>query len=998
MPIPSLPLFVAAEQHAQNPEKIAVVDTTKQQSFTFVQLLADAAALRKRIIEQLGLTGDLEERRIAFLVPNGYDYVATQWAVWAAGGVCVPLCTSHPVKELLYTVGDSDPSLVIMHPHFEKIAPSLREGCPDNIPFMGLEPFSRNEAPTLPSFSPPFALTRRALMIYTSGTTSNPKGCVTTHENITFQASCLVKAWEYSPSDCLIHVLPLHHVHGIINGLAASFLSGTTVEMHPKFDPKVIWERWQDHGSSTLFMAVPTIYSRLNDYFDAHIRGTEREGVARAGARALRLVVSGSAALPTPIKEKFAEITGQVLLERYGMTEIGMAISCGLDVQKRIDGSVGWPLPGVEVRLTEKETGRIVDEVDEDGMIEVKGGNVFCEYWRKPEATASEFTADGWFKTGDVAKRDSSGAYFIQGRASVDLIKSGGYKISALEVERKMLAIDTIQEVAVVGLADQEWGQRVAAVVKFREGTTLDLPTLRAELKNEMAPYKIPTVLKVVDGIERNAMGKVNKKVIHSRPLLVAMASEKDNIPTGTESDTSSSIKGINEKALLRKLDYRLLPPLTLLYLLSFLDRSNVGNARLEGMTTDINMCLTLYFIGYVLFEIPCNIILKKTTPRIWLPTLTLAWGVVATLLGVVQNYSGYLSSRFFLGVAESGLFPGVVFYLSMWYKRNEQHYRVALFFSAASLAGAFGGILAWAISHMKGVGNLNGWRWIFILEGLLTIVVSIAAYFWVYNYPSTAEFLSKEEREFVQLRLKNDSDATRDEEFAWSAVLDAFKDPKVWLYGLGFHTMSLPLYTLSLFLPTIIKELGYSAAKAQLLSVPPYAVAFFMTIGVAIASEKTRRRAPFIMGSSAIGCIGYILLLSQHRAGVSYVGTIFAAAGIYPAVAIVLSWPANNVSGQTKRCIANAMQISIGNMGAVLGTQLYRTESSPRFFLGHGFALGYLVANIVVVGVLWEVLRRENSEKERVREVHGLSPLMGDVGDAGEFQGDKDPRWVFQT
>ncbi|KAJ5762536.1 uncharacterized protein N7511_005918 [Penicillium nucicola] len=470
----------------------------------------------------------------------------------------------------------------------------------------------------------------------------------------------------------------------------------------------------------------------------------------------------------------------------------------------------------------------------------------------------------------------------------------------------------------------------------------------------------------------------------------------------GSSPSGSVEVVGINEKALLRKLDYRLLPPLTLLYLLSFLDRSNVGNARLEGMTDDIQMSgdqyltgLTLYFIGYVLFELPCNVVLKNTTPRQWLPTLTLIWGVVATLLGIVQNYPGYLASRFFLGVAESGLFPGVVFYLSMWYKRNEQHYRVALFFSAASLAGAFGGILAWAIAHMKGVGGLNGWRWIFILEGLLTVIVSLLAYFWVYNYPSTAEFLSEEERQFIQLRLKNDSDATFDEEFTWSAVLEAIKDPKVWLYGLGFHTMSLPLYTLSLFLPTIIKELGFSAAKAQLLSVPPYAVAFVLTISVAIASEKTRIRAPFIMGSSALGCIGYILLLSQHRAGVSYLGTIFAAAGIYPAVAIVLSWPANNVSGQTKRCIANALQISIGNLGAVLGTQLYRTESAPRYFLGHGFALGYLVANIIVVAILWLVLRRENAEKERLREAQGLTPLMGDVGDAeGDFQGDQDPRW----
>ncbi|OOQ88616.1 MFS transporter [Penicillium brasilianum] len=479
-----------------------------------------------------------------------------------------------------------------------------------------------------------------------------------------------------------------------------------------------------------------------------------------------------------------------------------------------------------------------------------------------------------------------------------------------------------------------------------------------------------------------------------------------ENGETSPASSSIAEFAGINEKKLLRKLDLHLLPPLTLLYLLSFLDRSNVGNARLEGMTTDIKMTgdqyltgLTLYFIGYVLFEVPANTVLKLTRPSIWLPTLTLIWGVVATLLGVVQNYPGFLASRFFLGVAESGLFPGVVFYLSMWYKRNEQHYRVALFFSAASLAGAFGGILAWGIAHMNGVGGYSGWRWIFILEGLLTIVVSVIAYFWVHNYPTTAKFLTNEEREYIQFRLKNDNDSTRDETFSWSAVLDAFKDPKVWLYGLGFHSLSLPLYTLSLFLPTIIKELGYSAAQAQLLTVPPYAIATMMTVGVAVLSEKTRRRAPFIMGSSALACIGYIILLSQHRAGVSYVGTIFAAAGIYPAVAIVLSWPANNVSGQTKRCIANALQISIGNLGAVLGTQLYRTETSPRFFLGHGFALGYLVANIIVVAVTWWVLKRANAKKAVEREQKGLRPLMGDVGDAeGEFLGDRDPRWVFQT
>jgi MFS family permease len=180
---------------------------------------------------------------------------------------------------------------------------------------------------------------------------------------------------------------------------------------------------------------------------------------------------------------------------------------------------------------------------------------------------------------------------------------------------------------------------------------------------------------------------------------------------------------GLNESRLVRRIDLIVLPPVTLVYLLSFLDRSNVGNAKLEGLTDDIKMTgdqyltgLTLFFIGYVIFEVPCNVVLKLWRPELWLPTLAVIWGTVAALQGVIQNLPGFYLARFFLGVTEAGLFPGIVFYLSMWYKRNERQFRVALFFSAASLAGAFGGILAWGIAHMKGVGGYNGWRWIFIL------------------------------------------------------------------------------------------------------------------------------------------------------------------------------------------------------------------------------------------------------------------------------------------
>ncbi|KAI1267018.1 major facilitator superfamily domain-containing protein [Xylariaceae sp. FL1019] len=474
-----------------------------------------------------------------------------------------------------------------------------------------------------------------------------------------------------------------------------------------------------------------------------------------------------------------------------------------------------------------------------------------------------------------------------------------------------------------------------------------------------------------------------------------------DPARNGSSSD-SEIASPVNEKALLRKIDRHLLPAVGILYLLSFLDRSNVGNAKIDGLLTDINMTgaeyldgLSLYFVGYVLFEVPCNIILKRTSPRVWLPTLTIAWGVVATLLGIVHNASGFLAARFFLGVTESGLFPGVCFYFSMWYKRKERQYRVALFFSAASLAGAFGGALAYGIGKLGGVVWENGWHWIFILEGIVTVLVAASAYAFVYNYPDTAKFLNSDERKFIHQRLAADSDATHDEKFSWGAVRDALKDPKCWLYGLGFHTLSLPLYTLSLFLPTIITNLGYAAATAQLLTVPPYAFAFGTTLGVAILSERMGKRAVFIGGSALFAAIGYITLLGNTdpvaRPGVSYAGVFFAAGGIYPAVALVLSWPTINVSGQTKRATANAMQISIGNIGAVVGTQLYRSNDGPRFILGHSFALGYLVANAIVVSVLAIVLKRENKRREQIGQE------VKDVGEILDWGGDGDPRWRYE-
>ena len=213
-----------------------------------------------------------------------------------------------------------------------------------------------------------------------------------------------------------------------------------------------------------------------------------------------------------------------------------------------------------------------------------------------------------------------------------------------------------------------------------------------------------------------------------------------------------------------------------------------------------------------------------------------------------------------------------------------------------------------------------------------MTVVIAFAAYFFIYNYPATARFLTPRERERVIAWLKEDSDATRDEKFTWEGVAQALKDPKVWLYGLCFHTINLPIVALSSFLPIIILELGYTSAQAQLLTIPPYVAAFIATMITAVFAGRTRLRAPLIITCSALAIIGFVVLITGNRPMVSYGGTILAVCGVYSAAAVVVSWPANNVSGQTKRAVASALQLSIGNIGSVIGTQIYRSKYAPKY------------------------------------------------------------------
>lgn len=463
-------------------------------TFTYAQL--DDAS-RRVAATLLAGADDLNQARVAFLVPPSFMYAAVQRGIWQAGGVAVPLATSHPPPELEYVIRDSGATCVVgLDGARDVLSPLAAAAGARFLPahvMMDTEP-----AAALPHLGAP----RRAMIVYTSGTTGRPKGVVTTHANIGAQVASLVEAWGWTPADRLLLVLPLHHVHGIVNGLGSALAVTATCEIPKGFDAETVWDRLAS-GEITVFTAVPTIYHLLIAAWDA---SPAKQRAWSEGARRLRLMMSGSAALPVQILERWREITGHTLLERYGMTEIGMALSNPLRGERR-PGFVGTPLPDVEVRLVDDNGGPVEDGTA--GELEVRGPNVFLEYWQRPEETKAAFR-DGWFRTGDVAVLES-GAYRLLGRTSVDIIKTGGYKVSALEIEEVLRRHPAIAECAVVGVPDPQWGERVSAAVELRPGTGITIDDLQEWAQALLAPYKLPRALRAVTALPRNAMGKVVK-------------------------------------------------------------------------------------------------------------------------------------------------------------------------------------------------------------------------------------------------------------------------------------------------------------------------------------------------------------------------------------------------------------------------------------------------------------------------------------------------------
>ncbi|KFA48936.1 hypothetical protein S40293_02523 [Stachybotrys chartarum IBT 40293] len=581
--LPRLPVFEAIAGH--DPASTAVVHARSRRTFTYGQLLGDVSRVRDQLRQAARGGVDLEGQRVAILVENGYDYVGasemriplslaettqskltsrfsslcvplvTLLAAVAARAIAVPLSPAFPASELQYILEHSQASLLVSS---AKFAPRAREvlaadelasSPPVHLELAKHASGGASEHVQFGDAHPGAA----GMMLYTSGTTNRPKGVLLPEAVLTAQARSLIEAWNYTPSDRLLHVLPLHHIHGTVNALLTPLFAGSAIEFMFPFNPDAVWSRLaapfiNPAGAATtdkitFFTVVPTVYSRLlhsHRSLSPEMQEATRQAVSPQN---MRLNISGSAALPTPIKAAWSTLShGNVLLERYGMTEVGMALSCGLDFADRVDASVGWPLPSVQARLVDVDSGRVIPPGEEfdaqgrerSGEIQLRGPTIFKEYWRNPEATAKEFVHDedgngSWFKTGDVAVRrpvSSAGQsatqpwargpmYFIQGRISADIIKTGGEKVSALEVERELLSLPEVSEAAVVAVPSGRWGQKVGAVLVLDpdhvQGTWRPMDMRRA-LKGRLANYKIPQVLKIIDTIPRNAMGKINKK------------------------------------------------------------------------------------------------------------------------------------------------------------------------------------------------------------------------------------------------------------------------------------------------------------------------------------------------------------------------------------------------------------------------------------------------------------------------------------------------------
>ncbi|MBW0464046.1 hypothetical protein O181_003761 [Austropuccinia psidii MF-1] len=439
-------------------------------------------------------------------------------------------------------------------------------------------------------------------------------------------------------------------------------------------------------------------------------------------------------------------------------------------------------------------------------------------------------------------------------------------------------------------------------------------------------------------------------------------------------------VESSEERKALWKLDISILPILSMFFLLNYLDRANLGNARVAGLQKDLHMTdyqysisLTATIVPYVAADLPATLLQKKIGPNIFLPTMITIWGIVTTLQGFVRSYSGLIVARILLGIAEGGMFPGIVVYLSTFYSRRELQTRIALFYSSASLSGAFSGLLAYAIVHLDGRASLVGWRWIFIIEGLFTVFWGLLSLFIFPESIDSSKFLTITQKILLKKRLENHGPVIcgEEERFSFSEVLAGLKSPHVLINSLSTFMMGIAVSSLLYFQPTIINSLGYSAVLSQLLSVPPFAVAFIFMLGTAFLSDSLRARGLTACCCTLLSTIGFLIfyLAKTHQRSLKYASLFLSISGSYSTIPALYAWQSNNSEGYYRRATAIALGFVSANSGGVLATWLFPQSEKPQYRTGTRVDLICSIGIVItsIINLLW--LRSSNSYKQTHRE-----------------------------
>ncbi|KAH7375528.1 MFS transporter [Plectosphaerella cucumerina] len=454
---------------------------------------------------------------------------------------------------------------------------------------------------------------------------------------------------------------------------------------------------------------------------------------------------------------------------------------------------------------------------------------------------------------------------------------------------------------------------------------------------------------------------------------------EKDDLHHASASGSASPVTGsdfddpVEARRVVRKVDWRLIPLLTFLYTLTFLDRVNIGNARLWNLEKDLrmsgydyNLAVLVFYIPYILLEIPSNMLLNRIRPRYYISALITGWGLTVTFAGFCHNFAGLIVARIFIGIFEAGMFPGCLFLISSWYRRHELLSRMAWFMVANDIAGSISGLLGAGLGSLDGTGGYSGWSWIFWIEGLMTVIAAVLAFFFIPDFPHESTFLTPSEKTWLLRRLDADSKAGgRNERMTPRGVLRALRDWKVLAAGSLYLAVCVTAYSISVFTPTILRAFGWGSLKSNLLSTPIRIASAIVSVAVGILSDKTRMRGVYCLAGFAMSIAGLLVTMLLKGGNMRYMGLYFAAMGIYICQPLVVAWCVNQVVGNIKRGTLTAFAISCGQLGGIISAVVFPEKDSPQYVPGISTCIAFQVVGIITAVGMMAACRWENRQRD---------------------------------